>query len=140
MYSYVVDDLEDLPLFSGFGPNLTIIEPITFDDKYSYTFKAVTKEGNSYDLKDKFPITIDGDKLTYTDSIYIKFSPSDNAFVMLVGDTKALCEKNSDSKDVAYYVFHIKYDYVQKNFTNPKFIKKVYKNEGCKYVEDLMGA
>ena len=58
---------------------------------------------------------------------------------MLVSKDRKFCEESNESKDVAYYVFHIKYDYVTKNFNNPKFIKKVYKNEGCKYVDELMG-
>lgn len=138
LYSYIVDDLDDLPLFLGFGPNLSIIEPVKNDFRYAYTFKSINKDGLNYDLSKKFPIIVDGDTLTYADNIYIKYSLSENVFVMLVSDSKEFCEKNSDSNEVAYYVFHIKYDYVQKNFTNPKFIKKVYKNEGCKYVEDLM--
>lgn len=140
IYNYKVKNLDDLPLFLGFGQNLTVIEPIADAFKYSYTFKAYTRDGMSYDLKTKFPITIDGDTLYYTDNIYIKYSPSENVFVMLVGDKREFCENKSHSKDVAYYVFHIKYDYVKKNFNNPKFIKKVYKNEGCSFVKELMEA
>ena len=138
LYSYIVEDLDYLPLFLGFGPNLSIIEPEKNDFRYAYTFRSITKEGQNYDLSRKFPITIDGDTLTYSDNIYIKYVPSENVFVMLVSDSKEFCEKKSDSNEVAYYVFHIKYDYVEKNFTNPKFIRKVYKKDGCKYVDDLM--
>ena len=138
IYSYNVKTMNDLPLFLGFGQNLSIIEPIVNDIRYAYTFKSITKAGLNYNLESKFPITIDGDLLTYSDNIYIKYSPSENVFVLLVSDSKKFCEKDSDSNEVAYYVFHIKYDYVEKNFTNPKFIRKVYKKEGCKYVDDLM--
>ena len=119
-----------MPLFDGFGELFSIVEPVEIPSKYAYRFKAVDKNRTVYDLKDKFPITIDGDTLTYSDNIYIKYSPTDNAFVLLVGKNKNFCEKDSDSKDVAYYVFHIKYDYVLKNFSNPKFINKVYKKVG----------
>ena len=138
LYSYIVEDLDYLPLFLGFGPNLSIIEPEKNDFRYAYTFRSITKEGQNYDLSRKFPITIDGDTLTYSDNIYIKYVPSENVFVMLVSDSNEFCEKKSDSNEIAYYVFHIKYDYVEKNFTNPKFIRKVYKKDGCKYVDDLM--
>lgn len=138
IYSYIANTLDELPLFWESGNNLTVIETTENNHRYAYKFKSFTINGLNYDLESKFPITVDGDELKYTDSIYIKYSPSDNAFIMLVGDNKKFCEKDSDSKDVAYYVFHIKYDYVLKNFNNPKFIKKVYKNEGCNYVESLM--
>lgn len=140
LYAYVVDDLDDLPLFLEFGPNLSIIEPVIVDGRYAFTFKAITDTGVTYDLNTKFPITVDGKVLTQNNNIYIKYSSAVKAFVMLVGDSDEFCEKNSSSTDVAYYVFHIKYDYEKKNFTNPEFIKKVYKNEGCKYVDDLMEA
>ena len=139
LYSNNVKRIDDLPLLSGVGDKMTIIEPIENSSMYSYTFKVLSHDGFVYNLEDKFPITIDGDYLTVDNSsIYVKFSRKDNAFVMLVGDDKKFCTTDSDSKAVASYVFHIKYNYVEKNFDNPKFIKKIYKNEECKYVNDLM--
>ena len=138
VYTYNTDNLNNLPLFRGFGTSLSVIEPYESSTKYSYTLRRLTLDGFVYDLKSKFPITIDDDLLDYNDSIFIKFSPTENAFIMLIGNNKKFCEINSNSKEVAYYIFHIKYDYVKKDFANPKFIKKVYKNEGCKFVSELM--
>jgi hypothetical protein len=140
LYTYHGEDLHMLPLFRGIGTSITVIEPYESDMKYSYSFRRLTPSGFTYDLQHKFPIVIDGDTLDYNDSIYIKYSPTDNAYIMLVGENKNFCVEGSNSKDIAYYVFHIKYDYVKKEFDNPKFIDKVYKNEGCKFVDDLMEA
>ena len=139
LYRYNVTNMYELPLFNGFGRNLAIVEPIVNKVRYAYTFKAINTDGVVYDLKNKFPITIDNVTLTYEDSIYIKYSATENVYILLVSKDRKFCEESNESKDVAYYVFHIKYDYVTKNFNNPKFIKKVYKNEGCKYVDELMG-
>ena len=91
-------------------------------------------------MSTKFPINVDGVSLTANNSIYIKYSSSDNAFIMLIGAGEKICDKNNNSTDVSYYVFHIKYNHLLKTFDNPEFIKKVYKNEGWKYVDDLMEA
>lgn len=138
VYKYTVDNLEKLPLFRTFGDSISVIELIKSGEKYNYTLKVYQQTKLIYNLADKFPITVDGDTLNFTDNVYIKYSVSDNAFVVLVSKSNKLCETNSDSTDIAYYEFHVKYNYVDKNFDNPKYIRKVYKNEGCKYVNDLM--
>ena len=37
------------------------------------------------------------------------------------------------------YVFYLKYDYSNRNFKKPVFIKKVYERDGCKYANEVMG-
>ncbi len=140
LYSYTVDDLSRLPLFRGMGETFSTIEPITNGDSYAYKFKVYNKTSLVYDLSTKFPITVDGVTLNYSDNIYIKFSTSLNAYVLLISKNEKLCEKKENSTDIAYYVFYIKYNYVNKSFDNPKFIDKVYQNEGCSYVKELMEA
>ncbi len=138
LYNYTVDDLNKLPLLKGIGAVFSVVEPVKYEDKYAYTFKVYDGKQKSYDLEDKFPITVDGVTLNYTDNMFIKYSTKHNAFVVLVSKNEKMCEKNSDSNDVAYYEFHVKYNYVNKTYDNPKFIRKVYKKEGCSYFNDLM--
>lgn len=139
-YSYLAKDLNELPLFLGVGNNLSVIEPTMINNRYAFNFKSIANDSIVYDLSTKFPINVDGVSLTTNNSIYIKYSSSDNAFIMLIGAGEKICDKNNNSTDVSYYVFHIKYNHLLKTFDNPEFIKKVYKNEGCKYVDDLMEA
>ena len=139
LYETKINGFNSMPLFRGYGSNLVVIEPISNGDKYQYGFKVINAEDTIYDLKSMFPITVDGDTLSYERSVYVTFNPSENEFVMLVGKDKQMCVKNSDSNDVAYYVFYLKYDYSNRNFKKPVFIKKVYERDGCKYANEVMG-
>lgn len=139
LYATNINGFTTVPLFRGYGSNLVIIEPFSTASKYSYGFKVINSEGLTYDIKNMFPITVDGDVLTYDKSIYITFNPSENKFVMLIGKDKEMCVKNSDSNNVAYYVFNLEYEYSSRKFKKPIFIKKVYERDGCKYANEVMG-
>lgn len=139
LYTTNINGFSIMPLFRAYGSNLVIIEPFSTADKYSYNFMVINSEGTSYDLRNMFPITVDGDVLSYERSIYIAFDSSENKFVMLVGKDKEMCVKNSDSNEVAYYVFNLEYEYSSKTFKKPVFVKKVYERDGCKYADEVMG-
>ena len=138
VYSYRVDNFDDLPELRFFGPNSVIIEPIINGNRYSYGFKVYSETSLKYDIKSMFPIIVDGVTLSNNNSIYIGFNESENKYIMLVGNDMAFCVSDSKSDNIAYYVFEISYNYYNKGFDNPKYIKKMYERDGCKYVDEVM--
>ena len=85
------------------------------------------------------PYTLpDGTVINYT--LYVQdIICTVNNFIMLVGNDKQLCAVDDDSNDIAYYVFDINYNYATKKFEKPEFIKIVYKRDGCKHANEVMG-
>ena len=139
LYEVNTDDFSKLPELKAIGENMVIIEPEKDANAYRYKFKVLNSTGFTYDLSTKFPIKVDTVQLTTANSVFVKFNPTKNNFIMLVGNDKQLCAVDDDSNDIAYYVFDINYNYATKKFEKPEFIKIVYKRDGCKHANEVMG-
>lgn len=138
IYTYRVGSFDELPDLKIFGSNIVVIERIINGNRYSYGFKVFNELSMNYDIKSKFPIIVDGDTLTTNNSIYIAYNKTDNKYIMLVGDDLDFCVADSKSDKVVSYVFEINYNYYTKGFDNPKYIRKIYERDGCKYVNEVM--
>ncbi len=138
-YKYNMKDYSVLPVFYTFGRVLVVVEPLYSNNKATYKFKAISENGVIYELDKMFPIVVDGVSLTTDNSIYVKYNQTERNFTLLVGYNDKFCVKDSDSTNKAYYEFKIDYDYLSNNFKMPEFIKYGLENEGCGYVERLMG-
>lgn len=139
VYDLFVDKISDLPDLRAFGEKMVVIETLSDKNAYRYKFKSLSEAGVDYDLDSKFPIKVDTVELTTANSIFVKFNPTKNNFIMLVGTDKQLCTVDSDSSEIAYYVFDINYNYSKKKFEKPEFMEIVYKKDGCKHVNEVMG-
>lgn len=139
LYSKNVSKIENLPDLKAFGTSLALVDPSETENAYHYGFSVLSNKGVSYNIQDKFPIKVNDTLLTKDSSILIKYNSDENNYVMLVGNDKKMCYEGADSNDVAYYVFNINYNYLNKGFDKPEFIKIVYKNDGCKYFNEVMG-
>lgn len=139
VYSKVVDQIDELPNLKSFGEYIIVLDEIEDSVRYNYDFKAISDEGITYDMKDKFPIKVNGVELTNADNRIIKYDEKDNKYTMLVSKNKQMCLEDVDSNEIAYYVFDINYNYLNKAFDKPEFNRIVYKREGCTHFDDLMG-
>jgi len=145
LYQKQIKDMSSLPNIYPYGKNIVIIEKernLNNDKLLAYTFIAINKEGVIYNLKEKFPIIIDGVTLNYDNSVYIKYDPAKRAFRMLVGYDDKMCVDNYDESEtdsIVYYEFLIDYDYTLNNFDEPRFQKIGYQSEGCRYINSIMG-
>jgi len=138
-YTYIIKNIDKMPLYYTFGDNLVMLERESTNSTYSYKFKVYTlKDGITYDLKNMFPITIDNEILNYDKSVYIVYDKSNRLFRMFVGNNKEFCVKNGDKDKVAYYEFEIKYNYSTNEFERPEYIKKWYENSDCSYINGLL--
>lgn len=140
--NYSIDfptSIDNLPDVYSYGKILVVINPDKDGDRYAYNFRVFDSTGFTYDLHRQFPITINGHEITSMDNIYVAYISSSRTFKLLVSSNDTFCEDDSDSTDVAYYLFSIKYNYSSNNFDPPSFEKIGYKNEGCQYVNSLMG-
>ena len=138
LYSFNATNFSNMPKFRMYGRNALVLESIATSNKYSFGFKLFSEKALLYDVKTYFPITINSHVLTAHDSIYIKHNVREDYFTMIVGKDKEFCVEKSDKTDPAYYVFKLKYNYKKGNFDAPEFIKIVYKNEGCNYLNSIM--
>ena len=138
LYSFNTTKFANMPKFRAYGRNVLVLESIATSSKYSFGFKLFSEKSLLYDVKEYFPITINSHVLTANDSIYIKHNVKENDFTMIVGKDKDFCVEKSDKTDPAYYVFKLKYNYKKGNFVAPEFVKVVYKNEGCNYLNSIM--
>lgn len=138
LYSKNVTKIENLPELRAFSKSLVLIDELEDTSAYHYSFKVLSNNGLIYNIEDKFPIKVNNVQLTKNNSIVIKYNSKDNNFVMLVGNDKKMCYEDSDSNDIAYYVFNINYNYLNKVFDKPEIIKIVYKKDGCNYYNEVM--
>ena len=141
VYKYNADNYDNLPMLFPFGRIVAIIEKGQNQDNnhYTYKLKAVNNNGLVYDLDKMFPIVVDGVTLDSNNSVYLKYNAAERNFTLLIGYDDKFCEKDSKSTDKAYYEFRIKYDALSGNFTIPEFVKYGLKNEGCNYIDRIMG-
>ena len=139
LYTKNVSKIENLPDLKAFGTSLVLVDALETATIYRYGLTVLSNNGISYNIQEKFPIKVNDTLLTKDSNIIIKYNSDENNYVMLVGNDKKMCYEESDSNDAAYYVFNINYNYLNKGFDKPEFIKIVYKNDGCKYFNEVMG-
>ncbi len=133
-------DVESMPDVYTYGKIIVFVYPDVYNGAYRYKFEIIDVSLNVvYDLATQFPIVVNDHTLSTQDYIYIAYQSSDRSFKMLVSESPDFCEEDSDSTDIAYYLFSLKYNYLKVNFDAPQFERLGYKNEGCKYVNNLMG-
>ena len=131
--------IDKLPDVYSYGKFLVVVDPEKVGNHYSYNFRVFDSTGFTYNLRRQFPITVNGYEITTNDNMYVAYISSNRTFKLLVTPNEFFCEPDSDSTDVAYYLFSISYNYLTKEFDPPKFEKIGYKNEGCQTVYSLMG-
>lgn len=142
LYSMVVNNFDYLPDLFPYGKSVVVIEKSkTLGDnvKFKYNFKVIDDQGMIYNLYDYFPIIVDDVTLNQDNSIFITFDYEKRVFRMLVGFDDKMCVTDDNSNDVIYYEFELDYNYVNKGFDKPLFVKKGLKSEGCSYVDNIMG-
>ncbi len=141
LYKKNIKNYDNLPTFYPFGKTLAVIEPGKTDDNnlFAYKFKAISSNGIIYDLDKMFPIVVNGVTLSTSNSIYVTYNRASRDFTLLVGYDDKMCNKDSKGTNVTYYEFQIKYDFNTGGFKTPEFTKIGYENEGCNYVNRLIG-
>ncbi len=141
LYEYNANNYDNLPDFYPYGKNIVVIEKNHLANKFSYKFKVVSTEGVIYELDKMFPITVDGVQLNPNNSVFVTFDQSSRIFRVLVGNDDKMCQENTDTdtNTITYYEFKITYSYSLNNFTPLEFVKIGYANEGCNYVNKILG-
>lgn len=139
LYEYNANNFDNLPDFYPFGKNIVIIEKNHLTNKFAYKFKVVNPEGTIYELDNMFPITIDGIQLNPNNSIFVTFDQSSRTFRVLVGNDDKMCLEDTNNNAITYYEFKITYNYSLNNFNPLEFVKIGYANEGCNYVNKILG-
>lgn len=139
IYKINKTDYNNLPVFYTFGKTLVVIEKDEALGKLKYNFKAMNEDGIIYDLSNKLPIIVNGVSLTGDNSIFVKYDASNRDFILLIGNNDKMCVENSNSNNIAYYEFRIKYDYANASFKMPEFVKFGLENEGCNYTNKIIG-
>lgn len=143
LYSKNVEDFAYLPDMYTYGNNIVVVEKDNNEqnkNRYGNQFYVMRSNGIVYNLKEEFPIIIDGVTLNTNNSIYIKFDPAKRYFRMLVGYDKKMCVDNyseNEKDNIMYYEFSIEYNYSTNNFDEPKFQRIGRKSEGCQYVNNI---
>ncbi len=137
-------DVDEMPDIYPFGKIITVVETNKIGKSYHYDFNAYGDTGSIYNIYNYFPIDVNGYKLTESDNFYITYDKSSRNFLVLIAPADSnlknlFCEDDNDSKEIAYYVFSLKYDYSKVNFTIPQYEKIGYVYEGCDYVNSVMG-
>lgn len=137
-------DVDEMPDIYPFGKIIAVVELNKIGKSYHYDFNAYNESSNIYSIYDYFPIEVNGYKLTENDNFYITYDKSSRKFLILIAPANSnlknlFCEDGNDSKDIAYYVFSLKYDYSKVNFTIPQYEKIGYVYEGCDYVNSIIG-
>lgn len=137
--SLPVSNPEDLPDIYAYGKVVVLINPDRYGSRYRYTMEVINQETSIYNFENQFPIEVNGYTIDLNSNIFISYQQSDRSFKMLVSPNDKFCEENSDSDEIAYYLFTMKYNYQTVNFDPPEFEKIGYKKEGCSYVNSLLG-
>lgn len=141
-YTYTIKDMKMFPSFRNYGSNLAIVEKEynPYDkNKYAYKLKLISATQSLYDLRNHFPIIVDGVELNTNDySIYIMYDESKQYYRMFVGHDTKFCVGDVKSNRIAYYEFAIKYNFLNATFDRPEFVKIGYENEDCSYIEQYV--
>lgn len=141
LYSYYINDLENLPELYSYGKNIIVIEK-NFSQygtmKYKYNFKVINENGVIYDLYDKFPITVDNVVIDENYSIFIAFDKSNRYFKVLLGYDDKMCVDNSNSSKIVYYEFKVDYNYSTNKFDDPVFVGRGLEKDGCGYIDGIL--
>ena len=139
IYTYSYYKLDDRPKYDFIEKYLVSLEPIKVygsDESFKYRNNLVLiGDGKiKYDLKQEFPITVNGNKIDLSKNIYV--AKKDRAtYGLIIGESNTFCDKEKkNSDDVSYYEFDIKYNYTTKTFDSPELVKIGKYSEGCNYV------
>ncbi len=138
-YQFDINDFEQLPNMYIIGRNLVVVEKNETAFKYRHNFIVLTDDKEIFRLEDALPITVDGYTIDKDASIFIKYNQVSKDFTVLFGKDKDMCVNKSDSNDITYYEFKLKYNYYNKSFDKPLFQKIGRKSEGCDYVNSIIG-
>lgn len=139
IYEYSFKDYNNLPIFYPYGKNIVVIERGVNSNKLAYKIKSIGVDGINYDLDKMLPIKVDNVTLDDNKSIYVTYDSSTRNFRMLIGNNDKMCVENSSSTNIAYYEFKIVYNSSTGSFSVPEFVKYGRENEGCSYVDRIMG-
>ncbi len=142
LYSHNIRDYNFLPKLYPYGKSVVALETERNQDdnsKFAHRINVVNEDGVIYSVKQMFPITIDNTVLTDENSVYIMFDEKVRYFRMFVGYDDKMCVENSASDNITYYEFKIDYNYADKNFSKPVFVKAGREKEGCSYINTFLG-
>lgn len=139
LYTYSFPNFDYMPMLYPYGGYLVILEKNELAHKYSNNIIAIGVDGPVYNLYDYFPIAVNGVVIDSNFSIFATFDKYDRKFKVFFSKDKNICVEDSDSTDVAYYEFVVDYDYAKKNFAQPEFVRQGLKNEGCNYINEILG-
>ena len=136
-YSYNAETINNLPTFKYSNNRIYVIEPKQREELYGYDLVEIGSTGIIYRLTNQFPIVINNITLNAFDNIYIKYDYPAKEYKMLISKNQTMCDPSSESDEVAYYVFGIKYDNSVNSLSRPEYEKTVYLKEGCSYFNNL---
>ncbi len=134
LYSYFARSNNTLPSFSTFFDKIIILEDNSTTDLVSYNLLTISQNQVTFNLKEKFPILVDGKQLTPSDPIYINYNKIEKNFHMFIGANKSFCSENEDA--ISYYEFKIDYNYNTMNLDNPEFVRTVKGLSGCNLLNE----
>ncbi len=137
-------DFDRLPDVYPYGKIVALVFPNKYGNDYKYNLLAFSKKQMVYSLYEKFPIEVNGYRLTSEDNFYISYQKNTRSFLLLVAPKDStlknvFCEDNKEGNEIAYYVFSMKYDYSKVSFEDPQYERVGYVKDGCSYVNELMG-
>ena len=142
LYQYSFRDYNSLPKLYPYGKNVVFLEIDRNKDdntKFAHRFRVINANGVVYSVENMFPIRIDNTLLTMDNSIYIMFDEKVRYFRMFVGYDDKMCVENSESDNITYYEFKLDYNYADKNFDKPEFVKTGREKDGCNYINSYIG-
>lgn len=133
LYSYTFTNYDRIPVFYNYYSGIVILENNSKSESVNYDLKVLdTDNGILYNLDDMFPITIDGNKISPEDyNVLIHYDKSTSIYKIFFSKNEKICVENSESDDIAYYIFETKYDSALKNVSRPSFVEYVKEKDGC---------
>ena len=147
LYSFdfnVNDDLEKLPDFYYLDGHLIVLTKGMNGDRYADYFDILSiDDSNYYSLVSQLPLVIDGKVLDLnTNNRFVSYDTSRRVIRLIFGVEDKLCVTDYDENKKRmplYYEFEVTYDLAKKTFSKPKYVKTGYNNEGCSYINKVVG-
>ena len=140
----ITKDLDKLPEFYYLDGYLIVLDKAMNGDKYNDYFDILSvNSSNYYSLSSQLPIVIDGKVLDLnTKNRFVSYDARKRSIRLILGLEDKLCiDEFDDSKKKMplYYEFEIAYDLASKVFSKPRYVKTGYDNEGCSYINKVIG-
>lgn len=138
-YVYKAKEVDDLPDITTMNSKLVILDKYNINGRNNTDLKLFTLHGgHEYSLKDVFPITLNGEKLSPESRyIYVNYDPAKKYYTLLISENENFCVEGSKENKLAYYEFKVEVDYYTYSFQTPSFVRSWYERDGCSHYNGL---